>query len=209
MLKEINKILLKPAKKRAYFVESIESEEVVEDVAIADNAVSNDLETVDIPFLISELQDQAKEGQTIDQEFATIISDLEQPLSNIKDTIVTDDLVKNIATGIKKLYKSKDHYTFFLSNANSLLNSIESSLTTNNSDLKAEVDSLQKIMNDLNSKLPTLDMIKNNGAKVKLAENPMETAFPPVSDEPFENFANKINSKNSTLQKHYNDLMKL
>lgn len=211
MLKEINKNLLKPAKRKAYFVESIEAEESLEEVNVAENAVSTDLEEVDVQYLILELQDQTKDGKNIDEQFATIISDLEQPLSNIKDTIVTDELVEKVTVGTKILYKNKDNYNLFLGNANSLLKSFDQSLISNNPELKKEIDSLHKVMNDLSNKMPTLDMIKNNGAKVKLAENPMDTEFPPVSDEPFENFANNLSSKSkgSALNKYYNDLMSL
>jgi hypothetical protein len=206
VLKIINKELLKKCKSKAYFVESIDAVgELEEPEETADDAVSDGLEEVNPELIIMEIQDQIQEGMSLDAEISPILDQLEAPLGDIKNTIVTDDLIKQVEVALSIV--GRLNYDGYTSNTKGLLNSTKEEQSAH-TEVEKSAKELQTILDKVSKKIPSLEKIIANSQKVKKVENPMETEFPPISDDPFETFANKMTSfiKSSIISKDLNDL---
>lgn len=206
ILKTINKELLKKCKTKAYFVESIDSEgEVEEPNEIQDDAVVDSLENVDPKVLLAELKEQIAKGESIDQDITPIINTLEAPLSDLKNTIITDDLIDQVDESVNKL--NSLNFEGFLLNTKSLLESTKDEQEADE-ELAKVAKQLDNLLAGIKSKVPSIDNILLNSSKVQKVEDPMESEHPPVSDDPFENFANKMSSfmNSSILDKDLKEL---
>lgn len=206
VLKTINKELLKKCKTKAYFVESIDSEgEVEEPQEIQDDAAVDSLENIDPKVLLAELKEQIAKGESIDQDITPIVNTLEAPLSDLKNTIITDDLIHQVEEHVSTL--NSLNFEGFISNTKSLLDSTKDE-QKEEEEINKVATQLNKLLGTIQAKVPSIDKILLNSSKVQKVEDPMESEHPPVSDDPFENFANKITSfmNSSILEKDLKEL---
>jgi hypothetical protein len=205
VLKAINKELLKPFAK-AYFVETVNSTVEIEDTEEKPDSGSDELDNIDPSELISEANTLMKEAQGHKATLEKAVKEVGSQLKDLKNTIITEDLIKktdNALLSIEKIDLSK-----FLKEANAWFNSLDNDLLSKAPALGKASSDLKKIVDELTKLQPDLKLIVENGPKMKMVENPLESEFPPISDDPFENFGAAILglSKKSSLDKHVNDL---
>jgi hypothetical protein len=197
--------LLKPFAK-AYFVETVNSMVEIEDTEEKPDAGNDELENIDPSELISEANLLIKEGVAHKATLEKTVKEVGSQLKDLKNIIVTEDLIKKTDKALLSIGKVDVHK--FIKEANAWFNSLENDMLNKAPALGKTSNDLKKIVDDLTKLQPDLKLIVENGPKMKMVENPLESEFPPISDDPFENFGAAILglSKKSSLDKHVNDL---
>jgi hypothetical protein len=179
--------LLKPFCK-AYFVDSIDSDAAIEETnEVEDTDTPDDFTTVDPKELLAEIQDFVKEGLPTHDNLVAVVKDLSEPLKDLKNTIVTDALIKKAAEGTKTIQENNS--TGFLKDALAWMKEADTDFIGKEAALNSEFEKLKKLVENLNKIQPVLKEILEKGTKLKMVENPLESEFPPISDNPYENFA--------------------
>jgi len=205
VLKAINKELLKPFAK-AYFVETINSTAEIEDTEEKPDNDNDELDSIDPSELISEGNTLIKEGLDYKNTLETSVKEVGSQLKDLKNIIVTEDLIKKTDKAVLSI--ETINVNKFVKEANAWLNSLENDMLSKAPALGNASSDLKKIVDDLTKLQPELELIIENGLKMKKVENPLESEFPPISDDPFDNFGAAVLglSKKSSLDKHVNDL---
>ncbi|AFC25422.1 hypothetical protein [Saprospira grandis] len=177
VLKALNKSLLKKCKLQAYFVDSLEEAAAgAEAVAAAssDTALEDNSMALRLAALI-------ENGQALIKRIDPVIAELEQPLADIRSTIVTDALIQSVQSGLKVI--NSVNLNAFLGNAQAALAEAKE---------EAEVQELDKVVAEVKAKQPILAQIATNSAKVDKVKDPMSSDFAPISDDPFRTFLGQL-----------------
>lgn len=178
VLKDLNKTILKKCKLQAYFVDSIEQAAAASD-AVA--TASPEATAVEDNSLALRLQALIENGQELIKTINPVIAELEQPLQDIRSTIITDALIKAVQSGLKVI--NSVNLNAFLGNAQAALAEAKD---------EAEVQELDKVVAEVKAKQPVLAQIATNSAKVDKVKDPMDSDFAPISDDPFRTFLGQL-----------------
>lgn len=206
VLKAINKSLLRPFSK-AFFVDSISSDAEIEETnEIEDADAADSFSAIDITDLIEEAQELIKEANTAYNALETAVKEVAAPLKDLKNTVVTDKLIKDTAFAMGAIQASTAND--LLQTANAWLQELDEDTVNSNDGLKKAVADLKTIVTKLNGLDSDIKSIEKNAGKVQKVENPMESETPPISDDPLDNFGAVLLSfgKKSKLPKHVEDL---
>lgn len=175
VLKAINKVLLKPFA-QATFVESLEGEES------APAPSANELDVAKLENEVNTLLQPATEAQ---QALTNVISNLQQPLSNISDTIVSDKLVQDVKQGLQTI--AKYELSSIVGKLNTWLTSAPQAYPQ--PEAQPYIQKVQTLYTSLQQLQAPMEMIVKNGQKVEKVQNPTESTTPPISSDPLRNLA--------------------
>ncbi|WCL80367.1 hypothetical protein PPO43_10310 [Saprospira sp. CCB-QB6] len=173
VLKALNKTILKKCKLQAYFVDSIEQAAA----AGAAVAAASPETTIEDNSLALRLAALIENGQELIKTINPVIAELEQPLQDIRSTVITDALIQTVQSGLKVI--NTVNLTAYLANAQAALAEAQE---------EAEVQELNKVVAEIKAKQPILTQIAANSAKVDKVKDPMDSDFAPISDDPFRTF---------------------
>lgn len=173
VLKALNKTILKKCKLQAYFVDSIE-QAAAAGAAVAAASPETAVEDNSLALRLAAL---IENGQELIKTVNPVIAELEQPLQDIRSTVITDTLIQAVQSGLKVI--NTVNLAAYISNAEAALSEAQE---------EAEVQTLDKIVTEVKTKQPILAQIAANSAKVDKVKDPMDSDFAPVSDDPFRTF---------------------
>jgi hypothetical protein len=207
VLKAINKELLKPFSK-AYFVETIDSSvelgdvEEKEDMSLEAESDSDTEENINTDEILAEIAALSEEGNSLSSKLQPIASQLGESIKDLKNTIVTDELLKNTANAVKVI--NANPYADYLKEVKAMILGLDADVLAKHPNIAANLNDLKKTAEDLYKIHPELQGIVKNAAKMQKVEDPAESDFPPVSEDPFENFGSFLKGfKNKSLISKY------
>jgi hypothetical protein len=208
VLKDINKKVLKPFA-TACLVENLAAPFV--DEKEDNNPVANANETKDEklaapPFDLEALQKEAEmimqQGLAAKEALAAVVDSLTKPLGDIKNTIVTDDLIKEASQALDLIQQHP---------LGAIAKSLKNWLDNAKKEYKAEKSSTsvlndaEKLFGELDALSKEIPPIEKSASKIQKVKNPMESEVTPISDDPMENIANYFvkMTQSSPLGKHH------
>lgn len=190
VIKQLNKDLLKPFA-AATLVDSLEQLSKPLEPAVAESGTSE--ATVDKGFELTALEESAKavseQPATIQAALSAVVTQLGQPLQNIKDTIVTDALIAEAKAGLQTI--ATHDVAVAIKALGQWLKEASNTTTEGAQAVIAPVESLQK---ELEALVQPLQGIAQNAAKLELVQDPLQSEnVAPISEDPIQNFLNQMN----------------
>lgn len=200
-LKEVNKQLLRPFAS-AFFVEDLTSEDVQEDIEDKESSFESD----DLEQLIEQTKIFATNGEKLKSVVQPFVRTWEKPLSNLKELNPDDKLIEQMGEALQGIRRSG--FQNYRLRASTFVVGLEEE-AEGNKELAQAVSSLQAILAELKQLQPGVELILEQGPKLRLVKDPMRSEYPPISDNPFVNFENALNSiMNRSKLEEYNEQLK-